>query len=127
MSDYNPVYTGGAKPFTMTASAAVTGGQVLANSGVNTVAPAGATSAKFVGVAAMDAASGARVTVWPIPGCIHETTAAGAVTAGDSLSTGSVAGTVATGTTGTLAAAGQLLGTALTTAADTTKVRWIGR
>jgi hypothetical protein len=126
MSDYNPVYTGGCKPFTLTASAAITGGQVLAASGVNTVAPAGATSATFVGVAAMDAASGARVTVWPIPGCIHESTASGAITAGASLSTGA-SGTVASGTVGTLAAAGQLLGTALTTAADTAKVRWMGR
>ena len=126
MSDYNPVYTGGCKPFTLTASATVTGGQVLISTGINTVGPATATSGKFVGVAAMDAASGARVTVWPIPGCIHESTASGAVTAGDPLATGA-AGTAASGTLGTLAAAGQLLGTALTTAADTAKVRWMGR
>lgn len=123
MSDYNPVYTGGAQPFTMTASAAITGGQVLANSGVGTVAPAGATSGGFVGVAAQDAASGARVTVWPLSGVVHETTASGAITAGNALATGA-SGTVAAGTLGTLAAAGQLLGTALTTAADTAKVRW---
>jgi Uncharacterized conserved protein (DUF2190) len=126
MSDYNPVYTGGAQPFTLTASAAITGGQVVASSGVSTVAPAGATSTTVVGVAAQDAASGARVTVWPISNVIHETTAAGAVTASNTLSTGAN-GTVSAGTAGTLAAAGQLLGVALTTAADTAKVRWIGR
>ncbi|TDB97509.1 phosphoribosyltransferase [Micromonospora fluostatini] len=44
----------------------MTGGQIVAASGVSTVAPAGAAATTVVGVAAHDAANGARVTVWPL-------------------------------------------------------------
>lgn len=126
MSDYNPVYTGGARPFTMTASAAITGGQVLYASGVGTVAPTAGANGAYVGVAAQDAASGARVTVWPIAGVEHETVTPGGVTAGASL-TSSTSGGVDSGTLGTIAAAGTLMGTATTTATAGNKCRWIGR
>lgn len=62
MSDYSPLYDG--QTFTKTASAAVTGGQVVEATGNDTVGPAGAGSAKVLGVAAFDAASGQQVTVY---------------------------------------------------------------
>jgi len=91
------------------------------NSGNDTVAPAAAGSNKYLGVAAHDAASGARVTVLTGVGMVHETTAQGAVAAGDLLMTGTVAGTVATIGAGTF---DQVIGVALTGAADTALVKW---
>lgn len=128
MADYTPVYRSGVDPVTLTASAAITSGQVLESTGSGTVGPAGALSVKFIGVAAHDAANGARVTVWPLPGVIHETTNgnAGTISAGASIVPGA-SGNVDTAATGTAAAAGYLMGTAITTAATATKVRWIGR
>ncbi len=126
MSDYTPVYSGGAKPFTMSAAATITGAQVVAVSGVGTVAPTSGASGAYAGVAAFDAASGARVTVWPIPGVIHETVTPAGVTAGNAL-TSSTAGGVDSGTLATVAAAGTLIGTALSTATAGNKARWIGR
>jgi hypothetical protein len=129
VSDYSPVYTGGVRPFTATTSAAVTGGQVLVWSGANTVAASGAVSAVVAGVAAHDAASGARVSVWPLEGCIHELVAAAAITAGAGVTTDAAgAGQVATATIATAAAAGTLIGTAVTTAAGSPlKLRVQGR
>lgn len=128
MADYVPVYSGGAQPLTMQASATIVGGQILENTGAGTVGPAGALSLKFVGVAGHDAASGAKVTVWPTPGVVHETTNgnAGTITAGANVVPGA-AGTVDTATTATAAAAGYLMGTAVSTAATAAKLRWIGR
>lgn len=126
MADYTPVFTGGAIPFTSTTSATVTGGQVLVVSGTGTVAAAGAASGLVVGVAAHDAASGAQVTVWPLPGVIHETTTPTGVTAGNAL-TSAAAGTVDPGTLGTIAAAGTLIGVALTTATAGNKCQWAYR
>lgn len=130
MADYIPVNTGGAVPFPQTTSAAVTGGQVLVASGNGTVAPSGADSAVVVGVAAHDAASGARVSVWPLDGVTHELVAAAAITAGAGVTTDAVAGQVKTATTSTAAAAaaGILIGTALTTTAGSPlKLRVHGR
>lgn len=126
MADYLPVYTNGAEPYSATTSATVTGGQVLYASGNGTVAPTAGANGAFVGVAAHDAASGARVTVWPVSGVIHETTSPAGVTAGAAL-TSSTSGGVDSGTLGTIAAAGTLMGTALTTASAGAKTRWIGR
>jgi hypothetical protein len=126
MADYVPVYYGGAEPFAMTASAAITGGQVVFASGVGTVAPTAGANGAYVGVAAFDAASGQRVTVWPIPGVVHETTTPAGVTAGAALAS-STAGGVDSGTLGTLAAAGTLIGTAVSTATAGNKCRWVGR
>lgn len=120
MADYVPIHNPGHE-FTQTASATITGGQVLMNSGVGTVAPAGAASIKAVGVAAHDAANGAKVTVIGAVGAVHETTAQGAITAGDLLKVGTVAGSVATLGAGTF---DQVIGVALTTAADTALCQW---
>jgi hypothetical protein len=128
MADYLPVYTP-AEVATFTASAAITGGQLLAVSGDGTVGPAGAASASWIGVASGDAASGARVSVF-CRGTVHESTAAGAITAGAQLATGA-AGTVATMAAAAANALGDInnaravVGVALTTAADTALVRWM--
>jgi hypothetical protein len=128
VADYTPVYSGGVRPFTSTASAAITGGQIVESTTTGAVGPAGALSLKFVGVAAHDAASGARVSIWPIPGVTHETVNAnaGTITVGASVVCGA-AGAADTATTATAAAAGYLMGTAVTTALTTAKLRWIGR
>lgn len=127
MSDYTPVYGNGVKPFTMTASAAITGGQVLVWSGVSTVAPSGGISALVAGVAAFDAPSGARVSVWPLDTLVHELTSSGAITAGGGVES-AAAGAVAAAATSIAAsaAAGTLIGIAVTTAAGN-KVRLQGR
>lgn len=72
---YNPGHT-----LTLTASATVTGGQLLAVSGSGSVAPAGAASTGCVGMAAFDAAVGQRVTVYA--GGVQPLTAAATITAG---------------------------------------------
>lgn len=128
MADYVPVYENGSLPFTMTASAAVVGGQIVVHTGVGTVGPSAGASGLFVGVAAHDAATNARVSVWPIPGLVHETTTpVGGVTSGDTLTTGTAGGIIGGNVLGTVAAAGTLLGTALSTATVGLKARWIGR
>lgn len=129
MADYTPVYTGGVKPFSATTSAAVVGGNVLIVSGNGTVSASTADSAVVCGVAGNDAASGARVTVWPLDGCIHELVASGAITAAGGVNA-DAAGQVKASGTGipTQAAAGALIGTALTTAAGSPlKLRVQGR
>jgi hypothetical protein len=91
MSDYVPVSEEGA--YSYVASAAITGGQLLELTGDNAVQPAGLTSAKVVGVAAFDAASGSRVTTYSIDK-LHETTVANAtLTAGNPVKSG-LAGTI---------------------------------
>lgn len=82
MAEYVPIHSGGQTPFTYTTSAAVTGGRLVAYSGSGTIAHAAADDTKIVGVAAFDAALGAKVTVWPIDGLIHELTANAAVAVG---------------------------------------------
>lgn len=118
MADYTPIYAGGTDPFTATTSAAVVGGRLLAVSGDGTVAHAAADSTVVVGVAAHDAASGGRVAVWLLEGLVHEFEATGAIVAGGGVNA-DAAGKVKASGTGipTQAAAGALLGTALTTAA----------
>ena len=127
MADYLPIHDGGQTPFTFTTSAAVTGGRVVAVSGSGTVAHAAADSAVVVGVAAFDAASGGKVTVWPLEGCVHELEASGAITAAAGVVT-DANGQVKTATIATAAAAGTLIGTAVTTAAGSPlKLRVHGR
>jgi hypothetical protein len=128
MADYTPVYANGAVPFTSTTSAAVTGGTLISASAAGTVATAGAASTAIVGVAAFDAPSGGRVSIWPLNNVVHEVAvvAAGSVTALDGVTSGA-SGTAATVVVGTGAAAGTLIGTALTTATAPNKVRFIGR
>lgn len=127
MADYTPVYSGGAEPFTVAASATITGGQVLVWSGAQTVGPSAGASAVVAGVAAFDCASGARITVWPLESVIHELTSSGAITAGGGVESGAAGVVTAAATsTATAAAAGTLIGTAVTTAAGN-KVRIQGR
>lgn len=121
MADYTPVHNPG-NEITLTTSAAVTGGQVLIVTGVNTVGPSTAATDAWIGVAAFDAASGSRVTVF-VGGMVHESTASGAITAG---------GMVAAAAGGQVAAAGaatfgQVLGVALTSATNGQAVRWVKR
>jgi hypothetical protein len=146
MPDYTPVYIQG-RSLTLTTSASCVGGDLLAVTGSGTVAPVvpGATpSAKVVGVAAEDTPSGGRVTVFGF-GPVHESIADGTVTAGDQITTASTASRqvktlpvsnldlgaafnqAADNTAVNLAVnnARSVLGVALTTAADNTKVRWM--
>lgn len=116
MAEYLPIYKPG-QALTLKASAAITGGQLVAVSGSGTVAPAGATATNWVGVAAFDAALNDHVTIH----CdgVQSLTASGAVTAGDIVSS-AAGGAVATNAT---PAAGNVVGIALTTAANGAKVR----
>lgn len=130
MADYTPVYSGGVQPWTATTSGAVVGGNVLVVSGNGTVGVAGADSALVCGVAANDTASGGRVTVWPIEGCIHELVASGAIAALAVVSS-DAAGQVHTAVAGGAMTAGTnsaVIGVALTTAAGSPlKLRVQGR
>jgi uncharacterized protein DUF2190 len=81
MADYTPVY-GRAKTVTLTAGAAITGGQCLKLSAADTVQPADANCTNYVGIAAHDAANTAPVTVFLGAGVIHETPAAAVTSAG---------------------------------------------
>lgn len=111
MADTLPVYKPG-QSLPYTASATVTGGQLLEVTGSGTVGPAGAASTKVVGVAAFDCASGERVTIHA-GGVQRAVAAAGGVTAGDVVAAGA-AGTVAPIGGGAFATK---IGIALTTAA----------
>lgn len=126
MADYTPVFTGGAIPKTMQTSGAVTGGQLVATAGNGLVATAGAASATVIGVAAHDAASGAKLTVWPLRNVTHEITSTGTIAAGDGIVSGA-SGVAATAAVATAAAAGTLLGIAETGATGGALVRFIGR
>ncbi len=123
MAEYSPVFATGGAPITLQASVTVTGGRVVESTGNGTVGPAGAASTKVLGIAAFDAAAGAKVDVWPLPGVVHECTASGAIAAGDGLAAGA-AGVVSTIGAGTFQ---QLVGVALAAAADTATCRFIGR
>jgi hypothetical protein len=123
MAEATPVFTDGGAPITFQASATVTGGRLVENTGNGTVGPAGAASTKVAGFAAHDAATGAKVVVWPLAGNVFEVTAAGAISAGDGLAAGA-AGTVAAIGAGTFQ---QLVGVAMAPAADTAICRFMGR
>jgi hypothetical protein len=88
VADYTPVYASGVNPMTKTASAAITGGQVVESTTTGSVGPAGAASIKVVGVAANDTASGGRVTVWPLANIEHEVLCTGTITVGDGVVAG---------------------------------------
>jgi hypothetical protein len=129
MGAYEPKFLYG-DTITGTASATITGGQLLCVSGNGTVGPAGtSTQAKVVGVAAFDAASTEQVSFFP-RGKVHISTASGAITAGDQLAAGA-AGTVATeaaasgNTAGDINNGREIIGVALTTATDTNPVEWM--
>lgn len=110
MAEYLPRYKPG-QAQTRTASAAITGGNLLIVSGSGTVAPSSAATAAWCGVAANDAASGANVTIYA--GGVQKLVATGTVTAGQSVEA-AAGGTVATHTNGTNDV--NVVGVALTTA-----------
>lgn len=97
-----------------TASAAITGGQLVEVTGARTVAPAAAASSKAIGYAQRDAASGASVPIFLVGGGVVLATASGAVAAGDQIVT-AAAGAAATSAT---PATGTRIGIALTAAAS---------
>lgn len=126
MADYLPVLQTTDPLSGVTASAAITGGQLVESTGVNTVGPAALNSVKVVGVSASDYGLGADVTYHPITGNVHETVSPGGSVAGDRI-TAAAAGAVASTAAATAAAAGTDLGVAITTATAGNKVRWLGR
>lgn len=144
MSDYTPV-TDKRMSYTMATSGVVTGGDPLVVSGNGTVAKAAAVaSIAFIGIAAHDAPSGGRVTVWT-RGQIHEAIADGTVTAGDDIGSTNTASrqvktipaaaadlgasyvqaTVNSAVNAVVQASRGVIGIALTTATDNVKVRWM--
>lgn len=118
MADHTVIHPQG--PVSSTASATVTGGQLVEVTGNNTVGPAGAASLKVVGQALHDAASGSGLTI-DADGPVREAVASGAIVAGDLL-IAAAAGKVAAGTT-----ANAVRGVALAAAADGATVRYMGR
>lgn len=127
MADYVPVYQDEAS---FTTSATVTGGTLAVVSGDGTVGPAGAGAANVIGVFGHDAASGKRVTVF-LRGPVHEVANSGGVTAGAQLisaAAGKVASLAAASgnAAADINAARQVIGIALTTAADLALVRFVG-
>jgi hypothetical protein len=114
MADYSPLYLPG-KAVTVTASAAITGGQAIKVSGDGTVAANAAASTIIIGVAGQDAAASGDKIVAFLRGTVHRLTASGTVTAGNVVE-GAAAGAVATHTEGTND--DRVFGIALTTATD---------
>lgn len=125
MAEYLPVFIPG-QAVTLKASAAITGGQLVAVTGSGTVGPAGANATSWVGVAAFDAATNDNVTIYS--GGVQSVTASGSVTAGDVVvpaASGAVS-TLAAVTTPTAADVTNtraVVGVALTTATNGNKVR----
>lgn len=80
MSDYTPVNSDSGA-VTLTAGAVITGGLLVTTSGADdTVVHTTSTANRAIGVAASDAPSGGRVTVYLLPGFIHEVPAENGVT-----------------------------------------------
>jgi hypothetical protein len=116
MAEYLPLHTPG-QAITVSASAAITAGQLVSVSGSGTVAPSGA--ATWLGVAGFDAAaSGVNVTVF-CGGTQRIVAGTGGVTAGQLVHAGA-AGTVVTHTNGTNDY--EVVGIAITTATATNLV-----
>lgn len=117
MAEYLPLHDDG-DAITRSASAAITGGQLVSVSGSGTVAPSGAGDATWLGVAAFDAASGANITV--LTGGVQRLVAGtGGITAGQFVHAGAT-GTVVTHTNGTTDY--EIVGLALSTATATNLV-----
>lgn len=111
MADYLPKYEPGIGiPFTVGATAVV-GGRLVEVSTANAIIPAGADSAKVAGVAAQDAETGERVTVFPRSGGVHRLTASAAIAVGARVIS------AAAGKVATIGAGTNPIGIALTAAA----------
>ncbi len=108
MPDYTPVNNVNFAVYTSTASAAITGGQLVSVSGVSTVGPS-AGGDHPVGLALHDAPSGGRVAVAMIPNVVHEAVVSAAVVAGAGV-VSAAAGQATSATIGVAGAAGTLLG-----------------
>jgi hypothetical protein len=117
MAEYTPVHNPGHE-VTFIAGATIVGGQLVAVTGAMTVSPAGADSGKIAGVAAHDAASGTKVTVF-VNGFVHETISTGTIAAADNVASG------AAGVIVTQGAAVNRLGVALTAATGGAVCRWL--
>lgn len=120
MADFLPYFKPG-QSWTATTSGAVTGGKLLAVSGDGTVAHAGANSVAVVGVAAFDAASGAKVTVYSPK--VAVLVSSGTITAGDQVVAGAAGvvtslASVTTPTAGDVSGTRAIVGVALTTASS---------
>jgi hypothetical protein len=126
VAEYTPVFTTGTAPWTLQASATVTGGRLVETTGNGTVGPAGAGSTKVMGVAANDATTGGKVAVWPLPGLTHKVLGTGAIAAGDQLQAGA-AGVVATLAVAAAGDAPKIIGVADRAGADATIIRFVGR
>lgn len=129
MAEYLPVKNPG-EALPLTASATITGGQLVAVSGVSTVAPAGANALNWVGVAAFDAAVGDVVTI--LGGGVQELVTTGTVTAGDvvvpaAAGTVSTLAAVTTPTAADVTNTRAIYGVALTTATTGLKVQVLAR
>jgi len=127
MGDYSPVNIADATPMTKTAGATITGGTLVTISADETVSPS-TTGDRPIGVAAHDAVNGQRVTVWPLPGIVHEISPQGvvAISANNPIIAGTT-GLLNTGTLATVAAAGTLIGICTKAGTGgTSKARFIG-
>ena len=110
MAEYEPLHKPGDE-ITVTASAAITGGQAVVVTGNWQVGPSSGASAAVVGHAAFDAASGQELKIFG-RGQVHYVAASGAINAGarvDSAASGAVA---------SASAGANNLGVALAAAAD---------
>nr|WP_221374391.1 capsid cement protein [Actinoplanes polyasparticus] len=130
MPGYMPKHMPGDTITVKAGTGGVVGGQRVCVSGPGIVATAtAATKAKYVGVAAFDAALNADVTMYG-RGMVHISVASGAITAGDQV-TSADGGKVASIAAAAGAAAGDINnaravdGIALTTAADGAAVEWM--
>jgi len=98
-----------------TAGAAITAGQVVYISAANTVSPTSAATIAWVGVAAQDAASGSLVTV--MTEGVHTLAASGSIAAGANV-IAAASGAVADQSTPSAGNDPQVVGVALTAAAN---------
>jgi len=131
MPDYSPINSDGGLVTLTAGGTGLTGGQLVKMSADDTVIPTAATADRAVGVAAHDVGVGGRVSVWLLPGYIHELppTSAVAVAAGNAV-VADANGRINTATLATAAAAGTLIGIcvrgATGNAGGTAKARFLG-
>lgn len=114
MAEYLPVKTPG-QALVHTASADILGGSLVAISGNDTVATAGAASIAWLGVAAFDTKQGDRVTVFT--GGLQELKASGAIAAGELVSSAAAGAVITAGAT---PADGTVVGLAVAAASNGT-------
>jgi predicted RecA/RadA family phage recombinase len=109
MADYAPLFQPG-QAITLTASAAVTGGQLVEITTDKSIQPAGAASAKVIGVALYDGNVGDLIAVQSAG--VQRLTASGAIAAGDSIQA------AANGQVATVSSTNPVIGIAIAAAAS---------